>query len=390
MTSRIDASQATQGSILIVEDEPELLEPLEYSLRKAGFATASAADGLNACRRVGSFRPELILLDILLPDLDGWEVCRMIRSHPDPILASTPIIMMTALTSTENRLKGLELGADAYLPKPYAMREVILHARNLVARRRRQEQLRTEMEQARQREDLQNDIQAMLCHELRNHLLVIGGFSALLSREVPSLEQDKSLDHLAAIRRSSDYLAQLAEEFLLLRRVRDGRLQLPPQAVGLETMVQGISQLFQPLSRERGVALRVEGAGGIGTVYLNPTALRMVLANLVSNALLYSPAGSLVTLSVGPVGTDLFCLQVSDQGPGIALEEQQDIFQRFYRGRAQSSTVAGSGLGLYIARTLVEAMAGRIELNSRPGQGSCFNVVLPLFSTADAPPSSSQ
>ncbi|MHB1400288.1 MAG: hybrid sensor histidine kinase/response regulator, partial [Trichloromonadaceae bacterium] len=357
---------------------PELLDPLDYSLRKAGFDTFAAADGLNACRMVGSCQPELILLDIMLPDLDGWEVCRMIRSHPDGRIASIPIIMMTALATADHKFKGLELGADSYLPKPYSMKEVILQARNLVARRRQQERLREEVDRRQRGEELQSDLQNMIFHELRNHLLVIGGFSDVLKRDQASLDQNKSRGYLEAIQRSTNYLANLAEEFLMLRKVEAGTLALPRQLFDPAAIALEMSQLFDPVAADQGMQLQLLPPREEGTASFNATALRVVLANLLSNAIHFSPPDSTIGLSWGRDNQSRLYFEVRDAGPGIPLEEQSRIFERFYRGQGQERT-RGSGLGLYIAKTLVAAMDGQIELSSEPGRGSCFRVILPAL-----------
>lgn len=126
-------SQTKQPRILIVEDEPELAELLSGFFRRHGFAARTAGDGLTACRLTEKFRPHLILLDILLPGMDGWEVCRMIRRVPDRSLAEIPIIMVSALDSPEDRAKGVALGADEYVPKPYLLRELLVRVKQVLA-----------------------------------------------------------------------------------------------------------------------------------------------------------------------------------------------------------------------------------------------------------------
>jgi DNA-binding response OmpR family regulator len=121
-----------QGKILIVEDEPELAELLERFLRRHGFITAVSGDGLNACRLINSLRPDLILLDVMLPELDGWEICRLVRKIPDPSLAQTPIIMLSALDAAENRAQGLKLGANDYIAKPYSLKQVLQRSTKLI------------------------------------------------------------------------------------------------------------------------------------------------------------------------------------------------------------------------------------------------------------------
>lgn len=121
-----------QRKILIVEDEPELAAVLEHYLGSKGFVTSTAGDGLTACRMINALRPHLILLDIKLPELDGWEVCRLVRKIPDRTLASTPIMMLSALATEQDRAQGLKLGADDYMTKPYSLKEVVLRANKLI------------------------------------------------------------------------------------------------------------------------------------------------------------------------------------------------------------------------------------------------------------------
>jgi DNA-binding response OmpR family regulator len=134
VTARSAQESFHQRKILIVEDEPELAALLEHFLRNKDFVTATAGDGLTACRMINALRPDLILLDIKLPELDGWEVCRLVRKIPDNDLASTPIMMLSALATNRDRDQGLKLGADDYITKPYSLKEIVLKANNLIDR----------------------------------------------------------------------------------------------------------------------------------------------------------------------------------------------------------------------------------------------------------------
>ncbi|MDT8441928.1 MAG: response regulator [Desulfuromonadales bacterium] len=126
-----------ESTLLIVEDEPEILEPLAYSLRRQGYRVIEAVDGLAACRLIGNEQPDLVLLDLMLPDLDGWQVCEMLRRHPDETVAGTPLVMLTALGDPAQRRRGLALGADAYLVKPCPIKELLQVVAELIGRNRR-------------------------------------------------------------------------------------------------------------------------------------------------------------------------------------------------------------------------------------------------------------
>lgn len=371
---RARPAPALAGKVLIVEDEVELAEVLEYNLRRSGFEVLTAHDGLSACRLVGAERPELILLDLLLPDLDGWEICRLIRGHHDAGLAATPIIMLTALGSLDDRLRGLELGADAYLAKPYSVKEVTLQARNLLDRRRERQRLADGMAALQAGWALAGDFQDMLFHELRNQLLIIGGYSHLLAKGVPVLPLDQGLD---AIQRSVRHLDSLAEGFLLCRRVEAGDFQLPLSSQDLQALVVETMELYRPLATAKRMEIRLS-AEALPPLACNATAIRLVVSGLLENAIKYSDDGQAVDLHLHAPAAGEVALAVRDGGPGIPAAELDRIFDRFYRGEATAGKTRGSGLGLYICRTLTRSMGGDVEVRSVRGEGSCFTVRLPV------------
>jgi len=362
------------GKILIVEDEVELAEVLEYNLRRSGFAVLTAHDGLSACRLVGAERPDLILLDLLLPDLDGWEICRLIRGHHDAELASTPIVMMTALGSLDDRLRGLELGADAYLAKPYSVKEVALCARNLLARRRERRELADGVAALKAGAALESDFQDMLFHELRNQLLIIGGYSNLLAKGDPSLPTGECLQ---AIHRSTLHLESLAEGSLLCRRLEAGVFEIPLEKVALDELANETIERCRPLAAAKRMAVRLSVTAPLPPRFLNRTAASLVISSLLENAIKYSEAGKEVILRLHDNAEAGVTLEVEDHGPGIPAAEIDRVFDRFYRGEGSARKTRGSGLGLYICRTLTRAMGGSVKVESIPGEGSCFIVRFP-------------
>lgn len=369
------AEMAT-GKILIVEDEVELAEVLEYNLRRSGFEVLTAHDGLSACRLVGTERPDLILLDLLLPDLDGWEICRLIRGHHDAGLAATPIIMMTALGSLDDRLRGLEMGADAYLAKPYSVKEVALQARNILARRRERQALADGMATLRAGAALEGDFQEMLFHEMRNQLLIIGGYSGLLVKGTSALPLDEGLQ---VIQRSALHLEALAEGFLLCRRLEAGAFELPLEKVALDELANETIERCRPLAAAKRMAVRLSVTAPLPPRFLNRTAASLVISSLLENAIKYSEVEKEVILRLHDNAEAGVTLEVEDHGPGIPAAEIDRIFDRFYRGEGSAGKTRGSGLGLYICRTLIRAMGGSVEVKSVPGEGSCFTVRFPAL-----------
>lgn len=362
-----------QGMVLIVEDEVEVAELLEFNLEAAGFATRVAHDGLAACRLVGREPPDLILLDLLLPDIDGWEVCRLIRTHPDPQIASTPIVMLTALTRAEDKWRGLTLGADDYLTKPFSMREVVLKAGNLVARRKEARALAGEVRRMREDRSTSGMLQSALFHELKNQLVVIGGYSRRLARS--GAEPRKVGEIARVIERSSSYLSTISEQMLLLQRLEEEPGNLPREEVDVADVLATAHELHRPAADERGIRLASE-IGSLRPAVLNERALLVIVSNLLENAVKYGAENGRVMLraaSAGPVVT----VEVEDDGPGIPAEEREQVFEKFYRASSSAGRTRGTGLGLYVVKTLTRAMGGSVTLRSEVGVGTSVRVEFP-------------
>jgi signal transduction histidine kinase len=364
-----------QSTVLIVEDEFEVAELLQFNLQAAGFHTLIAHDGLTACRTIGQQQPDLVLLDVLLPDLTGWEICRMIRGHAEPSVATLPVVMLTALASVEDKLRGLELGADDYIPKPFAAREVVLKVRNLLNKAKASPAAVAQLRRLEAGREAQLESQSLLFHELKNKLVVIGGFANRLVAEPVGDERSRQYAH--AIHRASAYLATLAEEILLLRRVENGVLSLPAEELDLNEVARDVDSLHRAPAGENGIRLRLESAVQGKVARGNTLAVTICLSNLVENAIRYSPGDTTVVVRTGWDRGRVF-LEVEDEGPGIPEDERKQVFERFYRGRA-SQGVDGTGLGLYVVRTLARAMGGEATLADRPGgTGTRARLSLPL------------
>ncbi len=360
--------------VLIVEDEDALAEILEFNLQRQGFSVLKAGDGLEACRIIGREQPDLILLDIMLPLLNGWEICRMIRSHHDRRIRATPVIMLSALSSEHDKLKGYDLGADLYLPKPYLVKEVILQTRNLINRRREQRQLTRRLETIQKWQELQDNWQHALFHELRNQLTVISGMADHLN-EQHSLVFEESGQFIEQISNSSHYLGSLAEHYLLIRQVEDGQGQLEPENFQLRELLDELYGLFTPLAEQKSCQLIME-CPAEAEVLLHPIGLKIILASLIENALKYSLLDGVVQLSVEQTG-ELLLFRIRDDGPGVPDEDGDKIFEKFYRGRRQRDKTGGSGLGLYMARTLAQSMGGSLNLEPDLSEGCCFHLSFP-------------
>jgi signal transduction histidine kinase len=363
------------GTILVVEDEVEILEPLAHSLQKAGHTVLRAEDGLTACRIIGNKKPDLILLDIMLPDLDGWEVCKLLRQHPDESVASIPVIMLTALNSPHDKYRGLELGADAFLPKPYSIREVILQSCNLIRRRKQTVQLESRIKSLNDKEQKTIDLHHLLFHELRNQLLILNGYSELLKKN----PDDKRAQHCRdAIHMSSSYLQTLAEEVMLLRQVEDGEVALPMEKFDINQLLGEIIKVYTVPAKEKCMGINHVQSIRQDYVYLNRTALKIILSSLLDNCIKFGTSGQKISIS-WQHSKDRAGLLVTDEGPGISPEDAENIFKPYFRSAQTKGQQTGTGVGLHAVRVLAHAMYGDASVESNPAGGSSFRVTFPLL-----------
>lgn len=365
------------GKILIVEDEVELAEVLEFNLLRRGFEVLLAADGLEACRVIGREKPDLILLDLLLPLLDGWEICRMVRSHHDQLVAKTPIIMLSALSTSDDRIKGYHLGADLYLPKPYVIKEVILKAQQLIHQHQENLKLSEKMSSLQKSAELQDQWQQILFHELRNQLAIISGLAEHLQDSTTALARETSVEFTGQIIDSSQYLSALAENYLLVKNVEDQSVHLQSERIVLHELLLEVMQLFKSQAVQKSCDLEISCPTDL-KLNLHPVSFKIILSSLLDNALKHATVDGHVSIATKQEAAHIQ-IHVQDDGLGIAGEERDKVFNKFYRGtKTRRKSSGGTGLGLYMARTLAEAMGGTLQLIDNQLPGSCFQLRLPV------------
>ena len=360
--------------ILIVEDEKDLVQILEYNLNKKGYAAMAALDGLTACRMIEEEKPDLVLLDLMLPDLNGWDICKLIRSHEDEEISETPIIMLTALGSPEDKIRGLELGADDYIPKPFVIKEVLLKVGRMIRKAKKDKQLNIKIKNLESRKNRQIDFQNILFHELKSQLIVISGFSSRMEKKGNGISPDRHQYYAGIIKECSSSLILLAEEMLLLARLETGAYPLPMENICFEETIRQIISIFFEQAKEKDIFIEFKKIGKIPQTRLNSAGLKVSLSSIIENGIKYSSQKTCLKIKLLSQEENMIVIEVRDNGPGIPKKDMDKIFTKFYRGENVKYKTKGTGLGLYTAKTVVEAMGGRITVESTNGKGSCFRI----------------
>ena len=377
--------------LLVVDDDPALLRAYSRILEKAGHEVVQAPNGEEALRTCEREEPALVLLDANLPDIDGLEVCRRIKM--DCGLGSTFVIMISGLrTSPEEQARGLEAGADGYLTKPVEARTLAAHVKALLRIRQTEEELRqSEERQRRLVEDLTEanrrleeynrlkaEFVANMSHELRTPLTAIIGFVQLVQLSEGEKIPQPYARAFERILRNGKHLLALIDDVLDVAKIEAGRMRIHREHFDLTEVVQSAFGELQSLARQKGLDYRLRIEGEMPLAFSDPLRIRQIVQNLLSNAIKFTPKGS-VAAALLPGEPGWFRLVVRDTGVGIESQAMSLIFERFRQVDGSMSRVAGgAGLGLSIVRQIVELLGGRIEVSSRPGEGSEFTVNLPL------------
>ena len=360
----------TSARILVVDDQPANIQIVGGMLGKLGCEIVPASDGATALKRLALRVPDLILLDVLMPGMDGVEVCRRIRS--EPAWTDIPIIFLSAADDKDLIVRALKAGGVDYVTKPFNHAEMVLRVRTHLALKAARDQLK------RLAED-KDELMGILTHDMKNHL---GGMqmSARLLRDRMEKSGDRKLEQLCEnICHSTGQLLGFVKEFLANASADHG-ITYTAQPVNLNEAVTRARQDYEEAARRKSLELELALPAEAVMVSADRTALGQVLDNLLSNAVKFSPPGKKITMSVSLAGKGAE-VAVRDQGPGFSDEDKTRMFRRY--GRLSARPTGGepsTGLGLSIVKKLVQNMDGELICESAPGAGATFRVQLPRAS----------
>lgn len=372
MTGSSTPERARPGRVLVVDDEERNRELLRDALGDRGYVVTEAASGADALEAATASPPDVVLLDVSMPGMDGLEVCRRLRQHE--ATAAIPVIIVTAHGERRDRLAGIEAGANDYLTKPVDIADLALRVRNAVALKRLHDDVAENLRRLQELERLRDGLTHMLVHDLRSPLSSVG--LALEMVQMAEGVPPHVAEDLALARQSVQTMAEMIAGLLDVARLEAGEMPLQREPVLLAELAAEATALLR--RRAGGPAVRVDVRAPV-VVMADRDIVRRVITNLVENAVAYSPPRGVVRVVV-EAESAAGRLEVVDEGPGIAAEHHERIFEKFGQAR-DGQARRGTGLGLTFCKLAVEAHGGRIGVRSTPGQGSEFWVVLPLAPT---------
>jgi signal transduction histidine kinase len=373
-----------RATILLVDDELSNRVLIRYCL-ESEYEVLEAADGASALALLERETVDLVLLDVMMPDMSGFEVCRRIKNTRSDYL---PVILLTALDQQAERNAGLDAGADDFLSKPVDREELLLRVRTFVrlrqkerrivqqfeALRERDQVIQKQVEELKQLDVIKDDLVAMMVHDLRNPLAGIMGFLDSIAGETkdPALRSDADM-----ALRSSLHLREILNDMLHVRMLECGTVRLHRELMQATSVMEEAIESVWGAGRERRVGIAPVIAAPDLRVDVDRKLIRRAVENLLTNAVKYSPNDTFVRASVQPFGAEVR-IEVADRGEGVPDELKQQLFQKFGSVEAARGTLRqGVGLGLYLVKLAANAHGGRAEVRDRKSGGSAFSMVLP-------------
>jgi signal transduction histidine kinase len=348
--------------ILVVDDEPINFDVVEGLLMMEGYQLSYASNGLKALKRLDSEQPDLILLDVMMPEMNGIEVCSRVKSNPN--LSHIPIVMVTALNSKEDMAHCLDAGADDFTSKPVVGIELRARVRSMLRIKEQHDALKATLQ-------LREDLSHAIVHDLKNPLATM-----ILAADVlqHTQLQESQLKKVQLIKNGAYKLRSLTDDLLSMAKAEAGKFELQLTPVDLCVLATDVVADFRVIAENQSIELVLKLPTFKKELFFDVKLLRRVLENLLANAIKFSPKKSQVTLEIIYLQEDgKVQIQISDRGRGVTQELRKSIFQKFEVGKVLDN-IPQTGIGLAFCKMVVDAHKGEIFVTDNSPHGAIFTL----------------
>ncbi|MFT5468361.1 MAG: two-component system sensor histidine kinase/response regulator [Verrucomicrobiales bacterium] len=357
--------------ILVVDDNPNNLRLICEMLKKRRYTVRPALSGPLAIEAAANRAPDVILMDVNMPGMDGYDACRELKRREE--LRDIPVIFASALGETVDKVRAFEAGGIDYVTKPIQIEEVEARIESHMTIRRLRLELQERYDDLRRSESLREQLTHMIVHDLRNPLAVILGGLEFAVTNSPTKFDAATAEVLDLANTQAGTLNRMISELLDIGRMEDGKMRLSQAGAEVSTILEKARGSVAL----KGQLLSVDLSAAPRSLCCDSELVRRVLTNLIGNAVKFTPSGCAIEVAAKSV-SDGTRFEVRDSGAGIAPEFHEKIFEKFTQVEGTTrADVPSTGLGLTFCRLAIEAHGGRIGVESAPGEGSLFWFTLP-------------
>ena len=353
-----------QNKILIVDDNEVNVDILKELFGKE-YDIAIAANGKQAIEVASTYYPDVILLDIMMPEMDGYQACKLIRQNPE--LKYTKIIMVSAKTSLAERLQGYKSGADDYVTKPFDTQELSAKVKVYL-----------KLKAAEQLDSMKSELTMSVTHELRTPLCIIKNVISNIKAGFTKIKDPKLAQQLETINDNTNRLAKIISNFLDVSKIDAGKMELELSEFPIQNVITSVLENLKTLADPKNITLKSQMPDQAVNITADRDKITHLITDLVDNSIKYMDREEgIINISLMDTDDELI-IEVQDTGPGIEQSALQKIFDKFVQvQRNVGPGEHGTGLGLAIVKGIVELHGGRIWAESIPASGATFCFTLP-------------
>ncbi|MFO8085406.1 MAG: hybrid sensor histidine kinase/response regulator [Desulfobacterales bacterium] len=362
------------SSVIVIDDNTNNLHVLAGILRNKGLKVATVRNGFKALKFIRHKKPDLILLDIMMPEMDGYEVCKRLKADPDTV--DIPIIFITALNDMEDKIKGFEHGCVDYIAKPFRREEVFARVIVHLNLRQAQEELKIANKRLQIANSTKDKLFSIIAHDLRGPISSLSGMLEMVTTNPDILYDINRLDVFNEMKSSAQNVYHLLENLLSWTINQQGNLDCHPKKFHLKPLLKNIINLFSSAARQKNISIHSTVSDNI-MVFADTDMIMTVLRNLISNSLKFTDDSGQITISAK---LDAVFVEIAVNDTGIGISENH--LHKLFFSEEMFSTYGtrnekGSGLGLLLCKEFIEKNGGSLKIESRLEQGSRFIFTLP-------------
>lgn len=376
-----------KAHILVVDDNPANLQLASSILKLKSYDVTTALGGNQALEMLKTIKPDLILLDIMMPDLNGYEVCERVKN--DPLTSDIPVIFLSAIKHTESIIKGISIGAVDYISKPFNKDELLVRVKTHIKLKLSTDIIKKQNQKLERLNEEKNSLMQITAHDLKNPLQGVMGLLEILQIHRDKLDDNDIGDMINSAQRAIDQAFKIITDLQEVQTIEEGKVVLRFAKVLAIDSINKVIASFEQRAKAKKIELvfnhknLLENQSFInGALYIDHDKFVRILDNLISNAIKFSSSEKKVTINLERItenSSDFLRIGISDQGPGISEKDMQKLFTKFAKLSARPTAgETSSGLGLSIAKQLTEAMNGKIWAESTLGEGAVFYLQFPV------------